>query len=101
MYKTMITVKIDVKKLDKLRFVEGKPDKTGHKPLYCDLVLMERKDVGKYGDTHLVKQGQSKEDRLARKETPIIGSATDRGPSGGGRTPAQSQQQQGDDSIPF
>ena len=75
----MITLKIDVTKLDKARFFQGKPDKNGHAPLFCDLVLIERKEVGKFGDTHIVKQSVSKAEREAKVEMPIIGSATDRG----------------------
>lgn len=75
----LLTVKIDVRKLDKARFFEGKPDKNGHKPLYADLVLIARKETGQYGDTHLVKQSVTKEEREAKLEMPIIGSATERG----------------------
>ena len=71
-----IMVKVDVKKLDKSRFFQGKPDKDGHAPLYCDLVLVARKETGKYGDTHIVKQSKKKDEQV---ELPIIGSATERG----------------------
>jgi hypothetical protein len=71
----LITVKIDVRKLDKARFFEGKADANGHRPLYADLVLVARKEVGKYGDTHLVKQAKKKDDPT---ELPIIGNATER-----------------------
>jgi hypothetical protein len=74
----LITVKIDVKKLDKTRFFQGKPDASGHAPLYCDLVLVARKETGKYGDTHIVKQSKKKDEQV---ELPIIGSATERGQS--------------------
>lgn len=72
----IITVKLDVRKLDKARFFEGKPDAQGHKPLYADLVLMPRKEVGKFGDTHIVKQSKKKDEQV---EMPIIGNATERG----------------------
>jgi len=71
----MITVKIDVTKLDKTRFFKGKPDQNGHSPIYADIVLLDRKEVGKYGDTHIVKQSKKKDENI---ELPIIGSATDR-----------------------
>jgi hypothetical protein len=74
----MITVKIDVRKLDKTRFFEGKEDANGHRPLYADIVLLDRKEVGKYGDTHIVKQSKKKDENV---ELPIIGSATDRSQS--------------------
>ena len=72
----LITVKLDLRKLDKARFFEGKPDANGHRPLYADLVLIARKELGKYGDTHLVKQSKKKDEAV---ELPIIGSATERG----------------------
>jgi hypothetical protein len=71
----IITIKVDVRRLDKSRFFEGKEDQNGHRPLYADLVLIERREVGKYGDTHLVKQSKKKDEEV---ELPIIGSATDR-----------------------
>ena len=72
----IITIKLDVKKLDKTRFFQGKPDKNGHEPLWCDLVLIRRREPGKYGDTHLVKQSKKKDEEV---ELPIIGNATERG----------------------
>ena len=71
----LITVKVDVTKLDKARFFRGKPDASGHAPLYADLVLIPRREPGKYGDTHLVKQSKPKDDQA---ELPILGSATER-----------------------
>jgi hypothetical protein len=64
-----------VRKLDKLRFFEGKPGGDGHKPLYADIVLVARKEVGKFGDTHIVKQSKKKDEQI---DMPIIGSATER-----------------------
>ena len=70
----MITLKIDVKKLDKTKFIAGKNGE-----LYAKLVCIPLKNgPGKFGDTHLVKQDQSKEDRAAGMQMPIIGNATDR-----------------------
>lgn len=80
----ILTIKLDVKKLDKARFFQGKPDKNGHAPLYCDLVLVERKEPGKYGDTHFIKQACSKEERLNKVEMPIIGSGKALSFGGGG-----------------
>ena len=72
----IITVKLDVRKLDKARFFEGKPDAQGHKPLYADLVLMPRKETGKFGATHICKQSKKKDEQV---DLPIIGDATERG----------------------
>ncbi len=71
----MITVSIDVTKLDKTRFFKGKPDQNGNCPIYADLTLWERKEVGKFGETHLVKQSKKKDETV---EMPIIGRATER-----------------------
>jgi hypothetical protein len=72
----IVNVKIDVRKLDKARFFEGKPDKDGHRPLYADIVLFPKKEVGQFGDTHFCKQSKKKDEQV---ELPIIGNATERG----------------------
>lgn len=61
----MITLSINVKKLDKLRFIEGE------KGTYCNLILIETPN-SEYGD-YMVKQDMTKEERDAGKETPILG----------------------------
>jgi len=101
----LITVKIDVRKLDKARFFEGKPDAQGHKPLYADLVLMEKKEVGRYGDTHFVIQSKKKDENV---QMPIIGSATARGSSfpprqqaPAPRPAAPAAQENMDEDVPF
>ena|ERR1043166_6965737 len=71
----VIIVKVDVRLLEKARFFEGK-EKNGHKPLYADLVLMPKKEVGQYGDTHFVVQSKKKDENI---QMPIIGNATERG----------------------
>jgi hypothetical protein len=75
----IITVKIDVKKLDKARFFPGK-----NGALYCDLVLIPMKEQGRFGDTHLVKQSATKEERQQRVQLPIVGNATEKTPRGDG-----------------
>jgi hypothetical protein len=66
----MISISIDVTLLDKSRFKEV-IRQNGKKAIFCDLILIETPE-GKYGD-YMVKQSQSKEDRAARVETPILG----------------------------
>lgn len=75
----IINVKIDVSLIDKARLFTGKTRADGHMPKYLDLVLVPRKEVGQYGDTHIVKQGVTKEEREAGVEMPILGNATERG----------------------
>lgn len=72
----LITAKLDLRKLDKARFFEGKADAQGHRPLWADIVLIPRRETGKFGDTHLVKQSKKKDETI---EMPIIGNATERG----------------------
>lgn len=65
----MIIVSIDVKKLEKDRFIAGK-----NGAAYCDLVLIENKNgTDNYGNDGFVKQGISKADREAGVEMKIIG----------------------------
>ncbi len=63
----MITLSIDVTKLDKSRFVSGK------KGTYCNLVLIETPH-SEYGE-FMVKQDVAKEERESGKQMPILGNA--------------------------
>ncbi len=73
----MITVKIDVTKIDKARLFKGA------KGTYLDLILIETPN-GEYGD-YMVKQSVTKEERLAKLQMPILGNAKN---MGGGAKPA-------------
>lgn len=65
-------LKIDVMKIDKSALYPGK---NGAKYLNC--VVWPNKDgVGKFGDTHVIKQELSKEARDAGQKEPIIGNLT-------------------------
>jgi hypothetical protein len=104
----IITVKIDVTLLDKGRLFTGKQQQNGHVPKYADLVLIPRREVGQYGDTHIVKQSVTKAEREAQVELPIIGNATERGgnapaaPKAQHAKPAPADDGFGDDSdVPF
>jgi len=69
----MITVNIDVTKIDKARLFKGA------KGTYLDIVLFENKNgPDQFGNDGIVKQSQSKEDRDAKVETPILGNWKDR-----------------------
>ncbi len=63
----MITVKIDVTKVDKARLFEGK---NGAK--YLDLVLIESQS-DRYGNDFMVVQSVTKEERLAGVKGAILG----------------------------
>lgn len=102
----IITVKIDVTLLDKARFFTGKQQQNGHVPKYADLVLIPRKEVGQYGDTHIVKQSVTKAEREAKVELPIIGNATERGGAAPAAPKAQHAKPAGaqenlDEDVPF
>ena len=62
----MITLKINVKKLDKGRFVPGK-----NGALYTDLALIEH--PSEWGDDGFVVQSVSREEREAGEKGPIVG----------------------------
>lgn len=64
----MINLSIDVMKLQKERF---HPGKNGAK--YANLVVMELNEPDQYGNTHIVKQSCTKEEREAGVKMPIIG----------------------------
>lgn len=67
----IISVKIDVKKIEKARLYPGK-----NGALYLNVTLLERRD-GKsdYGDDFMVVQDVSKEERLAGTKGAILGNA--------------------------
>ena len=67
----MITGKIDVTKIDKERLFHAQ---SGAK--YLDILIIPNKDgEGRYGDTHFIVQGVSKEARERGERGPILGNA--------------------------
>lgn len=65
----LISIKIDVTKILKEKLFPGK---SGAK--YLDAVLIPSAN-SQYGDSHMIVQSVSKEERLAGKKGPIIGNA--------------------------
>jgi hypothetical protein len=65
----MITIKLDVTKLQKERFYHGK------KGIYAELVLIEHEND--YGDDGFVAQSVTKEERNAGERGPIVGNWKD------------------------
>lgn len=64
----IINVKIDVTKLDKDKFFEGK------KGTYANVTVAENMDgESEYGDTHYVYEQQSKEEREAKTPKNYLG----------------------------
>jgi len=100
----IIRVKIDVSKIDKSRLFKGQ------KGTYLDITLLPMKELGKFGDTHMVVQDVSKEDREKGVKGAILGNAKEIGgtqqgshmrePAQPRREPRPSTQQDGDD-VPF
>ena len=68
----MITLSIDVTQIDKARLKEV-TRKNGQPAKFLDLVLVETPN-SPYGD-FLVKQQVTKEERLAKKDMPVLGNA--------------------------
>ena len=68
--KIMITLSIDVTKLDKSRFYKGK------KGTYANITLIETSN-DQYGNTHAAVQSSTKEERDAGLKLPFIGNAKD------------------------
>jgi hypothetical protein len=68
-------LKIDTAKIDQARLFKGA------KGTYLDCVMVESRE-SKYGDSHMIQQSVSKEERLAGKKGPILGNAK---PMGGGK----------------
>lgn len=78
----MITLSIDVSKIDKSALYEGKKGK------YLNLTLLDTQD-SQYGHSHMVVQDIGKERREAGEKGPILGNAKtldfDKPQSGGGK----------------
>ncbi len=76
-----ITIKIDRKLVDCARVFVGKPRADGSIPEYYDFVLIPRKEVGRFGDTHMVVQACTKPERDAGLKMPIIGDGKEKLPA--------------------
>lgn len=86
----MITLRIDVTKIDKSKLFKGE------KGTWLDLVLIETPN-NKYGNDYMVKQGLSKEDRDAGQDGAILGN----GKVWGSKAEAATAKDGGDDDLPF
>lgn len=64
----MITISIDLTKIDKAKIVEGK---NGQK--YYNLTVDNLKNPDRFGNTHCVYQSQSKEERAAKTAKNYLG----------------------------
>lgn len=96
----IIYLKIDVTKIDKARLFQGK-----NGAQYLDAVLIPSQN-SKYGDSHMIVQGVTKEEREAGKRGPIIGNAKTperkqehTSPPSRASTPAPREQL--DEDVPF
>ena len=65
----MILLNLCLTDLPKENIIKGKNGK-----LYINLIVDERKEVGRFGDTHTVTLSQSKEEREAKKDKSYVGS---------------------------
>lgn len=78
----MLIIKLDVTKVDKAHLFE-----TQKGAKYLDLVVFENKEPDKYGNTHIVYQGISKEARAKGEKGKILGNGKTMG--GGSSAPAK------------
>lgn len=65
----MITISVCLSDIPKEQIVEAKNGKK-----YVNLVLDERREVGQYGDTHMLYMSQTKEERENKEKKVFIGS---------------------------
>lgn len=93
---SIIHCSIDVTKIDKSKLVEGKK---GGKFLNFS-VLSNRNGPDKYGNTHMITQDVSKEERLSGKRGAILGNGKEWNGQAG-NSPARAPQPADDDDIPF
>lgn len=65
----MITVSVCLTDIPKSKIVEAKNGKK-----YVNLVLDERREVGQYGETHMLYMSQTKEERQNKDKKVFVGS---------------------------
>lgn len=65
----MITVSVCLTDIPKSKIVEAKNGKK-----YVNLVLDERREVGQYGETHMLYMSQTKEQRENKEKKIFVGS---------------------------
>lgn len=65
----MITVSVCLSDIPKSEIVEAKNGKK-----YVNLVLDERREVGQYGETHMLYMSQTKEERQNKAKKVFVGS---------------------------
>lgn len=72
---------------------------------YINLVLSERKEVGKYDETHTLSVSKTKEEREERVDTIYVGSGREYKPQNTAVTPENIDDMKGinaeDDDLPF
>lgn len=93
-----MNIKVDVTKLDKARFFEGKKGK------YVDLTaFIDTEQTGEYGDNGTVAQSTSKEERQNGVKMPVCGNVRVFYRDGDDRPPVSSPAPGpvDDDDIPF
>lgn len=70
MSKVGVSLKLDVTKMDKARFFKG------NKGTYCDCtVFVDLDELDQYGNSGMITQDVTKEDRDAGGQGPILGNA--------------------------
>ena len=93
-----VNLKLDVTKLDKARFFQGK------KGTYCDLTaFIDTEQTGEYGDNGTITQSTSKEERQSGVKMPICGNVKVFYRAGSDEPPVSQEAPFDDDpeSVPF
>ena len=73
-----ITAKIDVTLIEKSRLFHGKkPNRAGKMPQYLDIILIPSENSA-FGDSHMIVQSVTKEEREAGTRGGILGNAKEK-----------------------
>ena len=102
----IINLSIDVKKLDKRFFIQGKTKDDGTTPLYVNLSLIPNKDgTDQYGNCCFVVQGTDKATRESMQASgqrmPILGNGKEVGAKAKPSPPPPPADLDGGDEVPF
>jgi hypothetical protein len=92
----MIQLSINLSKIPKEKIFTSK---SGEK--WINLLVGEKKEVGKYGETHFIAVSKSKEEREANVESVYVGNGKEIKPNNQNASSSQNSTSQGDDDLPF
>lgn len=91
----MITISVCLSDIPKDQIVEANNGKK-----YVNLVLAERREVGQYGDTHMLYMSQTKEERENKEKRIFVGNGKEYKFETKEATPVKDVEQESD-GLPF